>query len=416
MMVFLFAFLFACSGDENLNTENLTESTVEIIDTITIEEEPLFCNEQVVVGAERMDAYLNLLKGKNVAVIANPSSLVNETHLVDTLLKSDVDLVKVFSPEHGFRGDADAGEKVTDGKDPKSGLPIISLYGKHKKPTAEDLDGIDVLLFDLQDVGVRFYTYISTMTYAMEAAAENDVEFIVLDRPNPNGHYVDGPVLEAGNESFIGMHQVPVVHGMTVGEYAKMVNEQGWLKNNVNCDLNVITIEGWDHTKFYEVPVKPSPNLPNAASIYCYPGLCMFEGTIVSIGRGTDFPFQVVGHPDFKYETDFSFTPSPNDGASNPKLNNELCFGYDLRSEDILDLRSKTRFDLELLFEFYSALNLGKDFFLSNNFIDLLYGSDKLRKAMIAGDDLDSVYASWQPELNSFKELRKKYLLYEDFE
>ena len=415
MTAFIFTFLLACSSQPDDTVISTDERAQE--DTAKVEVyEPLFCNEEVTVGAERLDEYLSKLEGKNVGVIANQSSLVGGSHLVDTLISSGVSLVKVFSPEHGFRGDADAGEKVVHGKDPKSGLPIISLYGKHKKPTPEDLEGIDVLLFDLQDVGVRFYTYISTMSYSMEAAAENEVDFIVLDRPNPNGHYCDGPILKDGFESFIGLHRVPVVHGMTVGEYARMVNGEGWLKDSVKCNLSVVEVEGWDHKKFYEVPIKPSPNLPNASSIYLYPSLCLFEGTVVSIGRGTDFPFQVVGHPDFKLDSAFSFTPAPNEGASKPKLNGEECFGYDLQSDNIQHLRRSHRFDLELLFEFYENLGLGKDFFLSNNFIDLLYGSNELRKSMIDNKSEEELYQSWESDLKEFKVLRSKYLLYEDFE
>ena len=414
MIVFFFAFFIACSSGEDQVTETTALALQE--DSLVVEiETPLFCNEEVNVGAERMEEYLSILEGKNVGIIGNQSSLVNSVHLVDTLLLAGVNIVKVFSPEHGFRGNADAGEKVVDGKDPKSGLPIISLYGKHKKPTSEDLDGIDVLVFDLQDVGVRFYTYISTMSYAMEAAAENGVEFIVLDRPNPNGHFCDGPILKEGFESFIGLHPVPVVHGMTVGEYAQMVNGEGWLANGVKCDLNVVSCDGWDHTKFYEVPVKPSPNLPNATAIYCYPSLCLFEGTVVSIGRGTDFPFQVVGHPSFDQDSTFNFIPKPNEGASKPKLEGETCYGYDLRSDNIQELRKLRQFDLELLFEFYNQLGMGKNFFLSNNFIDLLYGSDELRVSMIAGAEPEDLYAKWDEELDGFIEIRSKYLLYEDF-
>ena len=249
------------------------------------------------MGAARISEYHNLIKNRPIAIVGNHTSRVGDVHLLDTLISSGYSVVKVFSPEHGFRGSADAGEEVGGDIDPKTGIPIISLYGKHKKPTKQDLEGVKVVLFDLQDVGTRFYTYISTMHYVMEACAENDVKMIVLDRPNPNGHYVDGPVLEPRFKSFVGMHEIPIVHGMTVGEYAKMVNGEGWLSGNKKCDLIVIKVKGYDHSSVYELPVKPSPNLPNMASVYLYPSLCLFEGTIISIGRGTDFPFQVYGHP-----------------------------------------------------------------------------------------------------------------------
>ena len=288
----------------------------------------LFCNKNVTVGAESISDYIQDLENKKVAVVGNQSSLVNGVHLVDTLISLNIDVVKVFSPEHGFRGKADAGEKVKSGIDSKTGLSIISLYGSNKKPKAEQLKGVDVVLFDIQDVGARFYTYISTLHYVMEACAENNIKLIVLDRPNPNGHYVDGQVLNPKYKSFVGMHQVPVVHGMTIGEYAQMINGENWLKNEIKCDLKVVNVKGWDHTQFYKLPIKPSPNLPNMLSIYLYPSLCFFEGTVVSVGRGTSFPFQVVGHPKFG-EATFNFTPKPTSGAKHTKLENEKCFGIE---------------------------------------------------------------------------------------
>ncbi|MFL5753028.1 MAG: exo-beta-N-acetylmuramidase NamZ domain-containing protein, partial [Bacteroidia bacterium] len=281
-------------------------------------------------GAEQMETYLPQLKGKRVAIIANPTTLVGQTHLVDTLLALKVNIKKIFSPEHGFRGIADAGEKVGNNKDAKTGLLIVSLYGKHMKPTAEDLKDVDVLIYDIQDVGVRFYTYISTMSYCMEAAAENKKEMLVLDRPNPNGYYIDGPVLDPKWKSFLGLHPVPLVYGMTYGEYAKMVNGEGWLQKGIKCKLKVIPVIGYTHLDTYELPVKPSPNLPNMTAIYLYPTLGLFEGTIMSVGRGTDFPFQVIGHPDMKRFT-FTFTPAPNVGAKSPKYEGQVCKGFDLR-------------------------------------------------------------------------------------
>ena len=420
-MLLIFAvFLLACSNATQETALEVQSTELEPNDSLnSLKEDPLFCNESVQVGAEITDQYLTLLENKSIAVVGNQSSLIQEVHLVDSLVSLKVEVVKVFSPEHGFRGEADAGEKVVDGVDSKTGIPITSLYGKHKKPTPEDLEGIEVILFDLQDAGVRFYTYISTLTYVLEAAAENEVEVIILDRPNPNGHYVDGPTLKEGFDSFIGMHEIPVVHGMTVGEYGTMVNEEGWLEGGVRCNLKVVSVQGWDHTKYYEVPIKPSPNLPNAKSIYLYPSLCFFEGTVVSIGRGTDFPFQVAGHPDFEVDVLadlFSFTPKPNDGAKNPKLKNEICYGYDFQNLEEDFLRSDFKLNLSYLFEFYEALGLGKDFFLENNFIDLLYGSDALRKGMISGKTLDEIESSWESDITTFKKIRKKHLLYEDFE
>jgi uncharacterized protein YbbC (DUF1343 family) len=404
--------LISCVGEAKEQQDQVQTSAEhqEHLDTL-IQEKPLYCNASVQVGASRIDQYLPLLEGKKVGIVGNQSSMIVETHLVDTLLKLDVSIAKVFSPEHGFRGTADAGEHVDNEYDQTTGLPIISLYGKNRKPKAEQLKGLDVLVFDIQDVGVRFYTYISTLHYVMEAAAENDIPLIVLDRPNPNGHYVDGPVLKEGFDSFVGMHQVPVVHGMTVGEYAQMINGEGWLKNGLPCELTVIPCKGWDHASFYELPIAPSPNLPNMTSVYLYPQLCFFEGTVVSIGRGTDYPFQVIGHPDFE-ETEFSFIPTPNQGASHPKLEGETCFGVDLHDEEIRELRKNDQLDLSYLIEFYQTLEMGDDFFLSNNFINLLAGTDELKRQLLAGNSMDEIRASWQTDLTAFMELRKKYLLY----
>lgn len=419
MLLFILLFGYGCNQQDEDSveiTQIMPNTNVVVADAMF--EEPIFCNEKVVVGAARFSEYSEYLKGKKIGVVGNQSSIVKGTHLVDTLLALNTDVVKVFSPEHGFRGDADAGEKVKDGVDPISGLPIISLYGAHKKPTVEDFKGIDVILFDLQDVGARFYTYISTLTYVMEACAENGVSLVVLDRPNPNGHYVDGPVLNENFTSFIGMHPVPVIHGLTIGEYAGMVNGEGWMTNGIQCDLKVVSIKGWDHSKFYEVPVKPSPNLPNASSIYLYPSLCFFEGTVVSIGRGTNTPFQIAGHPNYNLgnqDSLYAFTPISNAGASNPKLKNKECYGYDFRKENLKDLQ-KWRLDLKYLIQFYNSLGSDKSFFLTNNFIDLLYGSDELRKMMLAGNTAEEIEATWENDLEIYKFMRKDYLLYKDFE
>lgn len=332
-------------------------------------------------------------------------------HLLDVLLENDADIKKVFAPEHGFRGTADAGETVSDSKDMKTGLPIISLYGKNKKPTAEQLADVDAVIFDIQDIGVRFYTYISTMHYVMEACAENGKEFIVLDRPNPND-FVDGPILKPGFESFVGMHPIPVLHGLTVGELAWMINGEGWLKSTPDsCKLKVIKMENWRHGDPYWLPVKPSPNLPNDQSIRLYASLCFFEATNVSVGRGTYFPFQVLGVPDPKYGS-FTFTPVSLPGFdTNPLHKNKQCYGVDLR-----ELPFEGGLTLRFFFDFYDKA--GKDqalFFTRANWFDLLSGSKELRTQIVKGLHEDEIKASWQPDLKAYKALRKKYLLYEDY-
>jgi len=368
---------------------------------------------QVVTGAEQPEKYLPLLQGKKVGVIANHTAVIGNTHLVDSLLKLGVKIIKVYSPEHGFRGTANAGEKVNDQSDEATGLPIVSLYGKNKKPTAEQIKDIDVLVFDIQDVGVRFYTYISTMTYCMEAAAESNKEIIVLDRPNPNGHFVDGPILEKEYASFIGLHKVPIAHGMTVGEYAQMVNGEGWLSNGIKCNLSVIACNNYSHTTKYNLPIKPSPNLPNMSSVYLYPSVCLFEGTAISVGRGTDKPFQVIGHPDLKSDK-YSFTPKPNDGAKEPKLNGKLCYGFDLSNFGEVIMPDYGKIYLFWLINVYNEFPDKKNFFTSS--FNLLAGNDKLKQQIISGKTEAEIRNSWQDGLKSFKQVRKKYLLYNDFE
>ena len=375
----------------------------------------LFCNKNVSVGAENLNDYLPSLVNKSVAVVGNQSSLIGDVHLVDSLLALDVKIVKVFSPEHGFRGKADAGEKVKSGIDSKTTLPIISLYGNNKKPNSDQLAGIDVVLFDIQDVGARFYTYISTLHYVMEACAQNNIKLIVLDRPNPNGHYVDGPILNLKYKSFVGMHQVPIVHGMTIGEYAQMINGEQWLPNDLKCDLTVINCEGWDHTSYYKLPIKPSPNLPNMLAIYLYPSLCLFEGTVVSVGRGTATPFQIVGHPYFE-KGSFAFTPIPSEGAKHPKLENKMCYGIDFTAMGLNVIQKQNQIHLGWLIQFYKKLSLGQQFFLKNNFINLLAGSSTLQNQIISGLSEEEIRASWVSGLTDFKLVRKKYLLYSDFE
>ncbi len=363
------------------------------------------------LGAERTEFYLPVLKGKSVGIVANQTSVVAGTHLVDTLLALGIDVKSVFAPEHGFRGNASAGAKISDSKDPKTGLPIVSLYGSNYKPKPEVLEGLDVVIFDIQDVGTRFYTYISTMSYMMEACAENGIEMLVLDRPNPNGHYVDGPVLKKEFSSFVGLHEVPVVHGMTVGEYAKMVNGEGWLKNSIKCDLTVVEMENYSHDLKFELPIAPSPNLPNQTAIYLYPSLCFFEGTEVSEGRGTDKPFQQFGYPKMP-KGNTSFTPKSIEGvAKYPKLENKKCNGIDLSNIPSDSLRNMKHLNLEWLISTYQDYT-EKDKFFKANFFDKLAGSSILREQIIAGQTEDEIRATWQKDLEQFKLIREMYLLY----
>lgn len=362
---------------------------------------------EYVSAAQQMNDYLPLLTAKHVGVVANQTSIIGSTHLVDSLVSHGINIVKIYTPEHGFRGAADAGAKVNSGKDEKTGISIVSLYGKTKKPTPEMLQGIDVMLFDLQDVGVRFYTYISTLTYVMEACAENNIPVIVLDRPNPNGFYIDGPMLKSENQSFVGMHQVPVVYGMTIGEYGKMVNGEGWLKNGVRCELTVIPINNYNRDAIYELPVKPSPNLPNWEAVYLYPTLCFFEGSIVSVGRGTDTPFQIFGHPNMRGE--YSFTPQSKSGASKPLLEGQRC-----RGENLVDYAhgyayNENQLQLDWIIDAYNQLS-DKEFF--TNYFRLLSGDKQMQRDIENGLSADEIRASWKNEIDNFKKIRSKYLIY----
>lgn len=373
--------------------------------------------KRLLMGADQIELYLPKLEGKRVGITTNHTSIVGypqkPNHIVDTLLALGINVVAIYTPEHGFRGEADAGAKIKNGKDEKTGLPIVSLYGKKRKPEASDIEDIDIMLFDIQDVGARFYTYISTMHYLMEACAENDKKLIVLDRPNPNGFYVDGPVLDPNYKSFVGMHPVPIVHGMTVGEYANMINAESWLANEVSCDLEVIKCQGYSHNVRYKLPIKPSPNLPNQTSIYLYPSLCMFEGTVISIGRGTNFPFQVIGSPQIK-GTDFHFTPQSMSGAKNPKLEGEKCFGQDLSQLKDEYFIQNREINIDWLISFYNKYEGEKSEFFTNYF-DKLAGSDLLREQIESGKDVDFIRKSWQQDLEKFLSIRSKYLLYPDF-
>ena len=358
-----------------------------------------------------MNDYLPLLKGR-IGIVANQTSVIYHdsgnsfTHLVDTLLSRDIGVVRVFAPEHGFRGTADAGEIVKDGMDMKTGLPIISLYGKNKKPAFQDHD-LDRVIFDIQDVGARFYTYISTLHYVMEACAEQDIPLIVLDRPNPNGHMIDGPILEKEHQSFVGMHPIPITHGMTIGEYAQMINGEGWLKDGVKCDLKVIPVLGYSRTDPYQLKINPSPNLPNDVAINLYPSLCFFEGTTVSAGRGTDMQFQVFGSPDLNPDAfEFRFKPEPNQGAKYPKHEGTVCFGMDLRDQGRLEM-----LNLEWLIVAYNETTDKDEFF--NDFFEKLSGTNTLREQIIAGQSAEEIRSTWSDGLQAFREMREKYLIYD---
>ncbi len=364
------------------------------------------------LGAERISEYLPFLKGKKIGLVVNQTSMLGELHLADTLLSLGVDIKTIFAPEHGFRGKADAGEHVANGKDLKTGLPIVSLYGKNKRPSKEMLQNLEVLIFDIQDVGVRFYTYISTLHYVMDACAEYDKSLLVLDRPNPNGHYVDGPMLDKKFQSFVGIDPIPVVHGLTVGEYARMVNGEKWLECGKQCKLQVIDCQNYTHQTPYTLPVAPSPNLTTMQAIYLYPSLCFFEGTNVSVGRGTDKPFTVVGCPDFTCKSDFSFTPQANESNKIPLLLNKKCIGFDFSKKQPEILRQTNRLDLSLLLTFYNCVETKKAFFLESNFIDKLAGTDALRKAILAGKTMEEIRSTWKPSLDNYLLLRKKYLVY----
>ena len=387
--------------------------------------------QNVITGADRMETYLPLLKGKKVAVFANQTSMVAGVHLVDTLVKRGITVVKIFGPEHGFRGTADAGEHVVDGIDKKSGLPVISLYGNHKKPTADDFKDVDVVVFDIQDVGVRFYTFISSLEYVLEACLENHKPLLVLDRPNPNGFYVDGPVLKPAFKSFVGMQEIPIVYGMTMGEYTLMLAGENLLSAKANemnranitqptadmpFHVQVIKCKNYDHTTKYILPVNPSPNLREMQSIYLYPSTCFFEGTVLSEGRGTDKPFQIYGHPTYSKKL-FSFTPKPNEGAKNSKCFNQVCYGWNLSGSIEETLKKvNNRIQLKYLIEAYKLFPNKDSFFLANKFFNKLAGNDILMTQIKKGIPEKEIRKSWEKDLKKFKATRKKYLLYKDFE
>tara|TARA_R110002050_G_scaffold300276_1_gene468459 strand:+ start:29945 stop:31255 length:1311 start_codon:yes stop_codon:yes gene_type:complete len=385
----------------------------------------------IIVGVNQMESYLPLLKGKRVGIVANQTSVIfkngidsillidpetsevelekivnHNTHLVDSLISLNINIKTVFAPEHGFRGTADAGEHVKDGIDTKTQLPIVSLYGKNKKPSPEQLKNIDLIIFDVQDVGARFYTYISSLHYVMEACAEANIPVIILDRPNPNGHYIDGPILEMEHTSFVGMHPIPVVHGMTIGEYAQMINGEKWLENGIQCELKVIPLKNYNHNLSYSLPIYPSPNLPNDKSINLYPSLCFFEGTNVSAGRGTKFPFQIFGSPFLNPELyNFEFTPQPNFGSKYPKHQNKLCYG-----KNLISTKNLKTLNLKWLIEAYNNTKNKTEFF--NAFFTKLAGTKKLQEQIEAGLTESEIKATWQEGLKNFKKTSAKYLIY----
>jgi uncharacterized protein YbbC (DUF1343 family) len=401
-------FHFSCSNS-NTNSEQIN---FEINKEPTYSPSEVDFEEEIVMGAQRTKEYFPLIEGKRIGLVVNQTSIVGKNHLVDALISRGQNLVKVFAPEHGFRGKADAGEHVKDDIDVKTGLPIISLHGKNKKPSQEHLADVDVMIFDIQDVGARFYTYISTLSYVMDACAEKGIKIIVMDRPNPNGHYVDGPILEKEFSSFVGLHEIPIVHGMTIGEFAQLKNEQ-WSNGNP-ADLVVVKMLNYTHNTRYELPIKPSPNLPNIKSILLYPSICLLEGTTLSLGRGTNQQFQVYGHPELTNKS-FQFTPKSGPGSKYPKHENVTCYGRNLAEISLDDLYAEKRINLSYVLETYKALK-GKLYFLENNFFNTLAGNDELMQQIIDGKSEEEIRASWQAGLDDFKVLRKKHLLYPDFE
>jgi len=396
------AFLFSLGSCQSQKSEPESISEKQITEVSSIQKKP------IVVGANQLKSYLNLIKKKRIGIVANQTSVIfhenNHTHIVDSLVSLNINVQKVFAPEHGFRGKADAGEHITNGKDPKTGIDIISIYGKNKKPSADQLNGLDIIIFDIQDVGARFYTYISSLHYVMEACAENNIPMLILDRPNPNGHYTDGPILESAHKSFVGMHPIPIVHGMTIGEYAQMINGEKWLNNGIQCDITVIKCKNYNKQTAYSLPIKPSPNLPNDVAINLYPSLCFFEGTSISVGRGTEMQFQIFGAP-YLPKTDFSFTPKPNEGAKYPKHENKICYGEDLRNTNKLDI-----LNLEWLSNAYNSSSDKETFF--NNFFTKLAGTKTLQQQIVNGVNQKEIRKSWLEDLQEYDQMRNQYLLY----
>jgi len=411
-----FTFLEVSCSNTTTKNKNSTAEITTSKQTDSLEKRTRV-SKNIVVGANQIKRYLPLIKGKKIGIVANQTSTIEKqvegkgqsSHIVDYLINDfNIDIKKVFAPEHGFRGKADAGELVKDGLDTKTGLPIVSLYGKNKKPSQNQLKGLDLVIFDIQDVGARFYTYISSLHYVMEACAEQDIPMLILDRPNPNGHYFDGPILEPTHKSFVGMHPVPIVHGLTIGEYAKMINGEGWLDNRITCNITVIPVQNYTHNTPYSLPIKPSPNLPNDKSINLYPSLCLFEGTTISVGRGTEKQFQIYGAP-YLNKTGYSFTPKPNEGAKYPKHENTNCNGYDLTQT-----KSLTELDLSFILKAYKEAPIKTMFFLKNGFFTKLAGTTLLQEQIENGLNEAQIKATWKSGLENYNIVRNKYLIYND--
>jgi uncharacterized protein YbbC (DUF1343 family) len=399
MQKFIFSLLILVSCMQCSNSKNS-------ISTPSDSSQVMASEKGVMVGAEQLDLLLPKIKNKNVALVVNYTAMVGKSHLADTLKSQGAIIKKILAPEHGFRGNAANGEHIKDGFDTKTGLPVVSLYGNNRKPTAEQLSDVDIIIYDIQDVGVRFFTYIGTLHYVMEACAENGKKLIILDRPNPNGSYIDGPVLSPQHKSFVGMHPVPVVHGMTVGEFAQMINGEGWLEGKKKCELEVIPVKNWTHNDPYSLPLRPSPNLPNDQAVRLYPSICFFEGTVLSLGRGTEFPFQVLGHPDLK-NFPFQFTPVTIEGvAKNPPQENKICYGIDLREVPI-----PQKIELHYLLDMYKAFPDKEKFFIP--FFERLAGNAVLRQQIKDGLTEDQIRQTWQKDLDAYREMRGKYVLYE---
>ena len=368
-----------------------------------------FCQNEILTGADQYDEYIPFLKNKTIGIVAHKASRVNnEIHLVDFLVEKKIKIKTIFAPEHGYDGRADNGDLLSDSKDQSTGLNIISLHGKIKKPLPEHLQGIDLMVFDLQDVGARFYTFLSTLHYVMQACAEANIPVLLLDRPNPNGHYVDGPVLDMKFKTYVGMHPVPIVHGMTLGEYASMINGENWLGKNLKCNLRIVKIKNYTHKTKYILPVRPSPNLPNNQAISLYPSLCLLEPTTISIGRGTEKQFQIYGHPNFP-KSKFKFKPAPNFGSKSPKWNDNICFGVSLEKIEISD-----QLNLSWLIDAYNKLP--KNYIFFKDSFERIAGTDNLRKQIINKVSINQIRKSWEPGLENYKKLRKKYLIYPDYD
>jgi len=408
LTIFLSYLLFSCNTSDKFNI-SINKTSIITEDSVLIKNEKSYSiNKIPTLGIERLSLILDSLKGKRIAVVGNQTSVINHIHLVDTLLALKLNVVKVFAPEHGFRGEADAGEKINHSIDSKTGLPLVSLYGNNKKPSVVQLADVDVVIFDIQDVGVRFYTFISTLHYVMEACAENGKKVYVLDRPNPNAHYIDGPVLEKEYTSFVGMHQVPIVYGMTIGEYAMMINGESWLENGLKCDLTIVPCKNYNHQTIYSLPIPPSPNLKSDNAIALYPSLCLFEGTTVSLGRGTEKPFEMYGHPKFP-KTGFEYTPISMPGAKTSTQLNKLCNGYDLSKNQVVRIN---KINLEYLINANKLLSETSIFINQNAFFNKLAGNSTLKDQLHECWTEDEIRATWQSGIDSFKLIRSKYLLY----